>query len=617
MKIKNLTSWSSLGILALLFLALVMLSNVLLRGVRMDLTENKLYTLSDGSINILSNIEEPIQLRMFFADESSRDFPMLRSYYQRVREMLLEFEERSGGRVEVSFIDPKPFSEDEDLAARYGVQAVPVGNAGDSLYFGLAGTNAVDSVELIPFFHPDRERFLEYDLIKLVYRLNNPTLPRLGVLSTIQLEGGFDINQQANTPEYTIYTQLGQFYEVVPVQPDELMLPPDLDALLVVHPKHIVPSLMYAIDQFVLSGGRLLAFVDPFSDADRAAQMPGVAAPDGGSDLPELFSAWGVEYNKNEFVGDLRFALEVGLGAQGSARHVAVLGLTPEAMSAEDVVTASLSSVNLASAGHFTLSEDSQLQLEPLLSSSENAALFPVFRLQNLFNPTELLQGFQPTGDIYHLAVRLKGAITTAYPDGAPEGLAINDHIAQGELNAVIIGDSEMLNDAYWVQRQNFFGQVLASPFAGNGDLVMNAAENLLGDADLISVRPRDVATRPFTRVDRLRVEAEQQFRATEQQLEQELTETENTINRLQEARGDADLSVLSDEQQAEVDRFLERKLEIRKELRQVRRNLDRNIERLGVLLKAINILFVPALVTIASLFYFNRRRRRQQAGAA
>lgn len=617
---RNLTSWSSLGVLALLFLALVMLSNILFRGARLDLTENNLYTLSEGTANILDDVSEPIQLRLFFSEEVSREFPQLRAYYQRVREMLEEFEQRSGGNVVVSVIDPQPFSEEEDQAARYGIQSVPLGNAGDNLYFGLAGTNAVDDVELIPFFHPNRERFLEYDLTKLVYRLDNPEMPKLGVVGSIELGGGFDPNTQASNPPYSIYEQLTQFFEVEEILADASELPEDLDALIVLHPKDFNESLTYAIDQFALGGGNVMIFVDPHAEVDRQQQgMPGMPPPAAtGSDLPELFKAWGIEYDKSQFVADLRFALEVGMGQQGRVRHAAILGLNGEAMSSEDVVTASLSSVNLASAGHFQLAEGSSLNFEPLFWTSENAALMPTLRLQNLFNPASLLQDFEATGDIYNLAARVSGEVSSAFGDNPPDGVSNNEHRSSGEINAILVADSDLLSDAYWVQRSNFFGTVMLSPFAGNGDFVMNGAENLMGNADLISVRPRDVANRPFTLVEDLRVEAEQEFRETEQQLEQELTETENKINQMQQSRGDNDLAVLSAEQEAEVERFLDRKLEIRKELRQVRRNLDRDIENLGAWLKVFNILLAPLLVAVAAVFYFMRRRRRQeQAGAA
>ena len=619
MQNKNIISWSSLIVLAVLFLALIMLNNVLFRGVRLDLTENNLYTLSDGTREILSAVEEPIHLRLFFSEETSRGFPLFRAYYQRVREMLQEFEQRSDGKVQVSFIDPKPFSEEEDQAAVYGIQAAPVGNAGDSFYFGLAGTNAVDSLEVVPFFDPRRERFLEYELAKLVYALDHPELPRLGIISSLRINGGFNPQTQRPEQPYTVYDQLQQFYEVVDIETTATELPEDLDALMIIHPKTLPSSLLYAIDQFALNGGSLMIFVDPFAQNDSAQpNLPGVPPQGGGSsDLPKLFEAWGLKYRNNFFAGDLRYALEVN-SPSGPVRHAGILGLNQEAMSKDDVITATLSTINISTAGFFEAAEESTLTLEPLLTTSENSQPISSLLLKNTPDVTELLQNFESTGEVYNLAVRLNGTVSTAFPDGAPGG-GVGEHLSEGQLNAIVVGDTEMLSDPFWVQRQSFFGQSLATPFASNGDFVLNMADNLVGDANLISVRPRDVSTRPFTLVQELRLEAEKQYRNTELQLEQELRETEAKLTEMQRGRsGEGDLTVLSDEQQQELQRFLDRKLEIRKELRQVRRNLDRDIENLGVWLKAINILLVPILVAVAAVFYFLRRRRRQQqAGAA
>lgn len=615
MQSKTIYSWGGLLMLAIVFLALTMITGSLFRGARLDLTENALYTLSDGTKNILSQVEEPIQVQLFFSEAASEDLPQIRSYYQRVRELLEEFKQRAGGNLLISYVDPAPFSEAEDQAAAYGLQAVPVNASGDALYFGLVASNAIDGTEVMPFLQPDKEEFLEYDLAKILYTLNQPDKLRVGLLSGLAMTGGFDPQRQAPTPPWALYEQLQQSFEIENILPNATELPADIAMLVLVHPKALSEDLQYQIDQFVLGGGRVLAFVDPRSEvpdpSQQQQQMPGVSQGSGSSDLPELFGAWGVDFDDANVVGDARFALQVTV-AQGQppVRHVGILGLSNGAFAQDDIVTADLNSINLSSAGHFTRSEGATVDLQPLLISSDNSMLIDANRLMVLNNPADLLNGFQASGTSYNLSVRLTGTVNSAFGERA----AGNNGLLEGEINVILIGDTDVLTDRFWVQRQNFFGQTLTSAFANNADLVINAVDNLIGNGDLISIRTRAVSSRPFDRVDDLRVAAELRLRETEQQLQQQLRETEQRLNELQTNRNgddqEASLAVFTAEQEAEIKRFLDQKLTIRRELRQVRRELDKDIEALGTRLKVINILIVPLLVAVLAIFLARRRRR-------
>ncbi len=613
---KTLFSWSSLLLLAVLFLALTMLSNALLRGGRLDLTENNLYTLTAGTKNILNNIEEPITLQLYFSSRASAGLPQIRSYQQRVSEMLQEFQSHAGNKLRLEYIDPAPFSEAEDQAAAYSLQAIPVNNGVDTLYFGVVGVNAIDGVQVIPFLQPDKEAYLEYDLAKMIYTLNQPEPLTVGMISALPISGGFDPQRGSMTPGWAIYDQLKQLFDVQAIVNTATELPPGLDLLLLVHPKDLSEDLRYAIDQFALQGGRVLAFVDPNAEQDtntESAPMGGPGIP-GSSTLPQLFQSWGVAFDAANVVGDALYALQVSLGqGQAPIRHVAILGLTEDAMSDDDIITAELETVNVSTAGHFTRAENATTTMQPLLQSSENSQLINTSRLNMLRNPADLLNGFAASGTVYNLAVRVDGAAATAFPERAVSA----GGVSQGEINVVLVGDTDLLDDRFWVQRQNFFGQTLLSPFANNGDLVINAVDNLIGNSDLISIRTRATSARPFTRVDRLRRDAEQRLRDTEQRLQQQLQETEQRINELQSARPEdsGNLSVFSVEQQQEIDQFIEQRLEIRRDLRKVRRELDKEIEALGTTLKVINIGLVPLLVVLL-LLLLQWRRRRQGAQA-
>jgi ABC-type uncharacterized transport system involved in gliding motility auxiliary subunit len=330
------------------------------------------------------------------------------------------------------------------------------------------------------------------------------------------------------------------------------------------------------------------------------------------SNLEALVEAWGLNFDTSRFVADAGLALQVNLRQNPRpVRHPALLGIPADLMNSDDVVTSELSAVNVASIGHLAAGEDSELSIEPLMRSSDRAALLDAERLQFLNDPESLLAEFSPTGERYTLAARVSGRVPRAFA-----GSEADESSERYELNAIVVGDVDLLADRYWVRRQQFFGDTLLEPFAGNGDFVINAIDNLMGNADLISVRSRDVSNRPFTLVDSLRRQAEADLRAKEQQLEAELAETEQRLTELQRARGDTDLAVLTPEQQAELDRFSERRLEIRKELRQVRRQLDEEIEALGTRVKMINIGLMPALVTAFALFVAWRRRQTSRKTA-
>ena len=609
---KNIYSASALVFLAVLFLALTILSGVAIKGARVDLTEQKLYTLSEGTINLLEAIEEPITLEFYFSEETSADLPMVRNFSRRVQELLDEMAARSGGQLRVRRVDPRPFSEEEDQADRYGLEGVPVGAAGENLYLGIVGTNMVDGLEVVPFISPAREAFLEYELARMIYILSQPERPRVGLLSGLPMDGRLDMQTGQQQQPWAIREQVGEMFEVENVEASDDSLPANIDVLVLVHPAGLSGEMLREIDRFVLEGGRLLAFVDPYSESDPGPEGGDPAAAmamDRTSSLDELFDAWGVEFATDKFVADLGQALQVALQAgQRPVRHPAIIGVTADNMNRDDVVTGELDAINLASPGHLVLVEDSPLELEPLLTSSANAGLVDSERLRFLDDPGELMAEVAVTGEHYVLAARLSGEVRSAFETdngNSPDS---------GPLNAIVVADTDMLADRYWVQRQQFFGTSILDPFAGNGDFVINAIDNLLGNADLISVRSRATGNRPFTLVDSLRREAEQNLLATEQSLEAELEETERRLTELQQARGDTDLSVLTPEQEAELDRFMEQRIEIRRQLRQVRRDLDRDIEALGTRVKAVNIALMPALVTVVALFMAWRRRRRARA---
>jgi ABC-type uncharacterized transport system involved in gliding motility auxiliary subunit len=618
---------SSLLLILLGFIAAVIVSNQLFKGWRIDLTENSLYTLSDGTKRILENIDEPINLYFYYSDEATAAIPSLRSYAGRVREMLEEFEDEADGMLRLSVIDPLPFSEDEDRASQFGLQGVQLGATPDPIYLGLAGTDSVNNEEVIGFFQPDKESFLEYDIAKLVSTLANPERSVIGLISGVDMAGSFNPQTQGMTPPWVIYEQAQQIFEVRNLGASIEEIAPDVTLLWIVQPKSLPNSTLYAIDQFVLRGGNVLVFVDPVADLDPAQTegMPQGMPPMGqGSDLPTLFNAWGIEFAADQVVADAQLALPITTrGSQRPIRHYGYLAVGPGRMSTDDVITTDLNVVNLATAGHIRPVADAGF--EPLLTSSSNSAEMPASRFSFLPDPSILQNGFSPSGEEFVLAARVTGTLNSAFPNGRPSmtvSSAPNQDTAEnsdGHLtvsaepaNIIVVADVDMLGNQMWVQVQNFFGQQLANAFASNGAFVINALENLSGSSDLIAVRSRASFTRPFTRVDQLRATAEAEYRETEQRLQTELADTERRLVELQSTREDSGNLLLSDEQQSEIDRFIDQRATIRKELRAVQRNLDQDIERLGTRLKIINIGLVPLLLTVFLIVAAWRRSRSE-----
>jgi len=616
-------------LLAVLFLGVVMLSNVGLRGMRLDLTQNRLYTLSSGTQQVLHELKEPVNLYFYFSrDEAAKQSPLILPYAARVREFLEEIAARAGGKINLHVVDPQPFSDDEDRAAEFGLQPLPAGNGGDSVYFGLAGTNSTDGRSAIPNFTPDREEFLEYDVAKLIQELGTPKKPVIGLLSSIGLQGQFNPQTGQMGEPWPIYTQLQQLFNVRALTSDLDHIDKDVDVLMLVHPKQLQPKTLYAIDQFVMRGGRLLLLVDPDAGADLSGQNPAnpmaAAMADHSSDLEPLLATWGVDYDRTKVIGDLERGLEVRTNASsGPVRHIGILGLRRADMDPKDVVTASLESINMATVGSLSQRAGAKTAFEPLLMSSTSAEPLPAQRFHALVDPSTLRDGFKSTGTRYTLAARITGPVDSAYPNGPPPDLKPVAgppiaHLAKSSTpaNIVIIADTDFLMDYLWVQQRELLGQRIAQAFANNGDLIANILDNLSGSSALISIRGRASFSRPFERVDALKRQADDRLRSKALELQAELQQTESKLTELQSKRNDQSSIMLSPEQEAELKRFTAEKTRVRKELRETQRGLDVDINRLGSRLKVINIAIAPLVVAIAGVVILSTRRRRRAASS-
>ncbi|WP_199608718.1 Gldg family protein [Flocculibacter collagenilyticus] len=609
---KNKISNSlALFVIFILFLAAVLVNNVLFDKAKIDLTEDNIYSISEGTKSLLGELNEPINLYFFFSDKASEGIPQLRNYAARVKALLEEYQRHSDGNISIKIIDPEPFSEAEDRAAEFGLTAANIGGLGDNLYFGLGATNSLDDQEIIGFFDPQQEAFLEYEISKLIHKLSNPEPIKVSIISSLNIEGGQNPMTGGMEPPWAIYQQLDQLYQTEILANDTTVIPKSTNVLMLVHPKQLSEELLYAIDQYVLSGGKVVAYLDPHAESDMANGM-GMA---NSSDMKKLLDAWGIAFDPSKVILDAAKGLEIRMPSGGVGRHLGFIGLHRENIDEEDVVTAGLESINGASFGVLSKLNNATAQFTTLLSSSNYASTFDasLYAMQSR-NPEQLLKAFSAQNSEFTLAARIEGTINSAF-DAVPEGIDKAGHLtATKNAQIIVVADTDILTDRFWVNTQNFFGSMVLQPFANNGDFATNLIESLGGTSSLISVRGRGRYARPFDVVEQLTIEAEAKFRAKEQELEERLANAERQLNELQAQQADAGMLTLSAEQEAAINQFMEEKLSIRKELREVRHQLDKDIENLGSVLKFLNIAVAPLVLILLLVFIARKALRRQSA---
>jgi ABC-type uncharacterized transport system involved in gliding motility auxiliary subunit len=613
--------YAALVLLVVIFVPMIVVSSRWLHATRIDLTTDQLYTLTPGTLHIVDTLQRPLRLTLYFSDHATRDLPQLRSYEQRVNEMLQEIVARSHGRIRLQVIDPVPYSDDEASAEGGGLTAANGGNNGERVFFGLVGSAMArgadgDSAEdrvpdktlAIPFFDPAREAFLEYDIAKLLYELNQVSKPSIGVISSLPVAG----NPALGQPAWTVMQQLDQLFDVRMLDASTLrQIDDSTKVLLLIHPKQLTLDAQYAIDQYVLRGGHLAVFADPDAELDTTPFTADSATfPDHSSDLPRLFAAWGVLYDPHKVVLDRTLALPIEL-AGSSFNHPAMLALGAQELNRNEAITASLQRINVSTIGYFDLAPDAHTRLIPLLQSSADAEVVPTQRVLDASNdPTTLLQNYKPDNVHYVLAARLRGTFDSAFPERARQP----GHLTHSAPNAevILVADTDLLSDRLWVEPQTLLGQTMMQIFANNGDFVTNLADNLSGSSALLSIRGRSTSQRPFTRVQALRNVADQKFLQKEQELEQELAETRRRLDELQPAKGSQG-STATAEQRQEIEQFRQRQLAINNELRDVQHQLNAEIDALGLRVKVLNIVLVPVLVVLIGLLYGWRRSRHSR----
>lgn len=625
--------YSSIGVVILLVIAIAVNLIFTRFSTRIDLTADRIYTLSEGTKNILSKLDTPVQLRFYFSQSAPDLDPGLRTYAQRVEDLLNEYRAYSKGKIEIKKLDPKPDSDAEDSATLDGIQGMqanPLG--GDKIYFGIA-VSCLDAKAALGYITPQRERLLEYDLTRAITQVIKPTKPTIGVMSGLPVMGEMNpmmmMRGGGRQEPWFFISELKADFNVKEVPLTTEKIDDDISVLVVVYPKGISEAGQYAIDQFVLRGGSLVAFLDPVSVLDTQASNPMnplQGAANSGATLDKLLKTWGLEFDLNKVVSDKRFATELQ-GQNGRPQlNPSFLSIVQSGMNTNDITTAQLGRLTYPLGGAFTGSPADGLRMTVLFHSTPDSQLTDKMMAQ--FGATE---EFKASGTEYKLGVRLEGKFKTAFPDGKPAAAKTDDDNkneketvdpaaqlkeSKGEPIVVLIGDADLLSERFYAQIQNIFGQrIMLGQFAANLTFLQNLIEQLGGDRNLITIRSRATMTRPFTRVREMQAKAELAYESKIRQLEKDLSDAQQKINELQRAKaGDAQQAILSEEQKQEILKFQRRKVDVNKELKELRKNLRREVDSLETTTKWSNILGMPLAVSLAGIVIAVMKSKRTAA---
>jgi len=613
----------SAGGLILILLILVFVNFIFSRvNIRWDATKDKLYSLSDGTQKIISGLEEDVVIKVFYSKSTLNIPAHIKNYSKRMLDFLKEYEHYSKGKVTIEVYDPKIDSDEEEWAQKYGIEPVDL-PTGDRIYFGLVAT-AADQEETIKMMDPAGEERLEYNITRIISRVQSSEMPKIGIISGLPVFGQQPnpYTRQPQQPPWQFVKELSKTYEVGNISLTAQSIDSDIDLLVLIHPKGMSKNLQFAVDQFILNGGNAIIFADSFSTMDGGPGKTKAASLDG------LFKAWGV-FMDDRVLADFDYSTKIRARGNQIEDNPFWLSLRADSFNVDNIVTAKLESILLPMAGTIREEGETDLAYEPLLRSSANSALKKSEKVRMTAN--EIRREFKPENKKYDLAVKLSGTFKTAFPEGKPPVEAKPPNPATGEKAknpekpaavlkvgskpsaVIIVADSDMLYDGYYVHKQNFLGFDIARIFNDNLNFLLNAAEMLVGGQDLISIRSRGKFEKPFVRVQELAKIAQAKWLVREQELMKKVDETNEKLSQMEQQKDDSQKLLISKEQEDEIKKFHEEKRRINKELKIVRRNLRADIESLGVSVKLINIFLIPFLVAIAGIAFALHRRRKSQ----
>ena len=606
---NKLRAYCGLVLAAIVFISANIFSSEALNGVRVDLTERSLFTISGSTKTVIASIDEPILLRLFFSKGVGEVNPDLATHYDRVHGLLKQYVSLSNGKIRLELHHPAPYSNDEDKALAYGLRGVATSEAGDPGYFGLAGINSTDDQAVIPFFALERESFLEFDLTKVVYTLVNPVKKVVGVISTLPVHGRH-APPYGTTPRWPVMGQLDPLFDIQALNAEIRVIPPDVDLLMLVQPIRLTKATLYAIEQFVLRGGRALVFVDPYVEAQSITARSGREL--GRDNINLLLGNWGVVMAPDKIAADVDAARRINMPVDGRLQvldYVVWLSLQPKHFNRRDIVTAEMSRINLATPGILETTRLPKTKVTPLMTTGNNTMRIDVAQVAKPDpDAIGMFRDFKPENESHMIAVRLTGDVKSSFADGPPSNASqalMKDHLTRSAkpIDVIVVADVDMLHEKFWADIRIEADQQVPTPFANNADFVVNALDTLAGGEDLVGLRARRESSRPFVYVDNIRREAERRYRSKERALIDRINKTQIEIDTLVAREGaSVGADVLSSTERSQIDQLRRDIVTMRQELRQVQHALREDIERLDATLKFLNIGAVPIALAILSL---------------
>ncbi|MDC0074630.1 Gldg family protein [Alphaproteobacteria bacterium] len=614
---KKFLSIISIFLIIILFLAVNITSNKIFSTAQIDLTYDKLFTVSDATKDILLSLDEPIILK-FYKSREVKSIPALTSYAERVEEFLEYYQTLSSGKIFLEIHEPDQFSVQEDEAVGYGIQAIPISGAGNVIYFGLAGTNSTDDEDIIPLFSPSREVFLEYDISKLIYNLSNPKKTKVSFISSLPISA----DPKKNYEPWISYSQAQQFFDLRNIGGNIEEIDESTDILLLVQPKNLSETTLYAIDQYILKGGKLIIFLDPHVEISPPEQNQTISKKNNldRNSLESLFNVWGIDLSFQKIVGDRSFAQRVA-AVSGSRRVVTEylpwLSITEEGINRENVITSDIERINITSSSYIKISDEANLDILPLIYSSKQSQLIDIDNVKQNPNPVKILSEYVPSNNSFVLSARITGKAKSAFQEGPPDQTTdqnfkgpnpelVKNHLIESNkpFTIILTADVDMLADQIWMRSR---GNNVSVPTAQNGDFFVNSLDYLAGSSGLIALRGKGLSNRPFELVNSIRKESELKYRSKERSLLQNLENTQEKISNLK--KEDQGKFILSPEQKSTIDNFQREMVKTRAELRLVQHDLQSEIKALDARLKFINIGLIPLAICIFGIFFLLFKR--------
>lgn len=591
--------------------------------LRIDVTDEKLYTISEGTKKILRDFEEPVTIKFYFSKDRAELPQNFKAYAQRVEEVLREYEYLADGNVKLEVFDPEIDSEEEEWAQKYGLASFALPN-GENFYMGMVAL-LLDQEIAIPYFDPRREKFLEYDISQALMGLNQLQPPEIGVLSSLNLLGSSTQRRASTADEWALYSELKKSFDLRILPPEIEEISDDITVLLLIHPKNLNERAQYAVDQYVMRGGHLIVLLDPNSNHEARTQSAQMGRmPDIKSDLPRLLKNWGVEFDPAKLVGDPRYATSINAGGGNIIRYPMWMSLPPAAMDADHPITSQLENLLFVDSGFLSKAEESTVEFTPLLQTSSQSGVLETMMIQ-FTPPTQIAQNLKTDQVPRVLAAFLRDKFKTAFPEGQPlpsnteertpvetgeSPPLVHAHLPEAMKSGTIlvIADVDFASDTFSVQKMNFMGQIVVNLLNDNLNFIINAVEFFTGDDELMSIRSRGRFARPFTKVMELENQAQMRFQEEEIGLQQTLRAVQEKLAELEEHKDPNQKRLLTAEQQDEIKRFRTEEIETRKRLREVRKILRQDIESLGNWLLGLNMLLVPAIVALVGVVSYRRR---------